>query len=152
MAKERGGIEVNQGVPMNLASSSELVNRRSILEEVHSRILEAQSAGRGYAELRHPDFDKIGADMRLNWSKRWVCSTGLRARTTQAEREPEIVRAQKLQIREAQGQGDARSGSWRFGVAKHGARLLGRYRWAQQAWLRRQHDLRFGSAEVKLRI
>ncbi len=73
-------------------------------------------------------------------------------RAVQAEREPEITRAQKLQIREARGQGDARSGSWRFELAKHGARLLGRYRWAQRAWLKRQHDLRFGSTEVKLRI
>jgi 2-polyprenyl-6-methoxyphenol hydroxylase-like FAD-dependent oxidoreductase len=73
-------------------------------------------------------------------------------RAVQAEREPEIVRAQKLQIREAAGQGDARSGSWRFEFAKRAARLLGRYRWAQNAWLRRQHDLRFGSTKVKLRI
>jgi hypothetical protein len=50
-------------------------------------------------------------------------------RAVQAEREPEIVRAQKLQIREAAGQGDARSGSWRFEFAKRAARLLGRYRW-----------------------
>jgi 2-polyprenyl-6-methoxyphenol hydroxylase-like FAD-dependent oxidoreductase len=73
-------------------------------------------------------------------------------RAVQAEREPEIVRSQKLQRREARGQGDARSGSWRFGLAKRGAHLLGRYRWAQNAWLRRQHDLRFGSTEVKLRV
>ena len=73
-------------------------------------------------------------------------------RAVQAEREPEIVRAQKLQIREAAGQGDARSGSWRFEFAKRAARLLGRYRWAQNAWLGRQHDLRFGSTEVKLRV
>jgi 2-polyprenyl-6-methoxyphenol hydroxylase-like FAD-dependent oxidoreductase len=49
-------------------------------------------------------------------------------RAVQAEREPEIARAQSLQIREERGQGDARSGSWRFRLAKHGARLLGRYR------------------------
>lgn len=73
-------------------------------------------------------------------------------RAVQAEREPEIVRAQKLQNREAAGQGDARSGSWRFEFAKRGARLLGRYRWAQKAWLARQHDLRFGSTQVKLRV
>jgi len=72
-------------------------------------------------------------------------------RAVQAERQPEIVRAQKLQRREAQGQGDARSGSWRFKFAKRAARRLGRYRWAQNAWLRRQHDLRFGSTEVQLR-
>jgi hypothetical protein len=29
---------------------------------------------------------------------------------------------------------------------------MGRYRWAQAAWLRRQHDLRFGSTEVKLKV
>ncbi|CAA9454472.1 MAG: 2-polyprenyl-6-methoxyphenol hydroxylase and related FAD-dependent oxidoreductases [uncultured Rubrobacteraceae bacterium] len=58
----------------------------------------------------------------------------------QAEREPEIMRAQKLQSREAAGQGDARFGSWRFEFAKRGARLLGRYRWAQNAWLGRQQD------------
>lgn len=73
-------------------------------------------------------------------------------RAVQAEREPEIVRAQKLQRREARGQGDARSGNWRFGLAKRGARLLGRYRWAQNVWLKRQHDLRFGSTEVRLRV
>ena len=72
-------------------------------------------------------------------------------RGVQAEREPEIVRSQKLQRQEARGQGDALSGSWRFGFAKRGARLLGRYRWAQNAWLKRQRDLRFGSTEVKLR-
>jgi 2-polyprenyl-6-methoxyphenol hydroxylase-like FAD-dependent oxidoreductase len=71
-------------------------------------------------------------------------------RAVQAEREPEIVRSQKLQRQEARGQGDARSGSWRFVLAKRGARLLGRYRWAQNAWLERQRDLRFGSTEVKL--
>ena len=50
------------------------------------------------------------------------------------------------------GQGDARSGNWRFGLTKRGARLLGRYRWAKNAWLERQRDLRFGSTEVKLQI
>lgn len=74
------------------------------------------------------------------------------ARAVQAEREPEISRAQQLQSREAQGQGDARSASWRFTLAKRGARLLGRYQWAQHAWLQRQRDLRFGSTEVKLKV
>jgi 2-polyprenyl-6-methoxyphenol hydroxylase-like FAD-dependent oxidoreductase len=73
-------------------------------------------------------------------------------RAIQREREPEIVRAQKLQRREAAGQGDARSGSWRFALARRGARLLGGYGWAQRAWLRRQHDLRFGSTQVRLRV
>ena len=77
---------------------------------------------------------------------------GLAVLAHEAEREPEIVRSQKLQRQEARGQGDARSGSWRFGFAKRGARLLGRYRWAQNVWLKRQRDLRFGSTEVKLKI
>lgn len=46
-------------------------------------------------------------------------------RAIQSEREPEIVRAQTLQRREAQGQGDARAGSWRYALAKHGARVVG---------------------------
>ncbi len=73
-------------------------------------------------------------------------------RAVQAEREPEIVRAQKLQRREAAGQGDARSGSWRFELTKRLARRMGRYRWAQSAWLKRQHDLRFGSKEVRFKV
>jgi 2-polyprenyl-6-methoxyphenol hydroxylase-like FAD-dependent oxidoreductase len=72
--------------------------------------------------------------------------------SVQLERQPEVIRAQALQRQEAAGQGDARSSSWRFAFAKRVAPVLGRYRWAQRAWLQRQHDLRFGSAEVKLRI
>ncbi len=68
----------------------------------------------------------------------------------QAEREPEIRRAQYLQRREAHGQGDARSGSWRYALGTAGARALGRYRWAQRAWLARQAGLRFGTATVEL--
>jgi 2-polyprenyl-6-methoxyphenol hydroxylase-like FAD-dependent oxidoreductase len=71
-------------------------------------------------------------------------------RRVQTEREPEIVRAQQLQRRESRGQGDARSGNWHYTLAKHGARLLGGHPWAQAAWLRRQHDLRFGSRPVRL--
>ena len=73
-------------------------------------------------------------------------------RAVQAEREPEIIRAQQLQRREESGQGDARSGSWRFVLAKRGARLLGHRRWAQRAWLHRQHDVRFGSRPVRLQV
>ena len=39
-----------------------------------------------------------------------------------------------------------------FRFAKHAGRLLGRARWAQRQWLRQQHDLRFGSKEVRLRV
>jgi 2-polyprenyl-6-methoxyphenol hydroxylase-like FAD-dependent oxidoreductase len=77
---------------------------------------------------------------------------GAACRAVQAEREPEIARAQKLQRREAAGQGDARSGSWRFELTKRLARRIGHHRWAQATWLRRQHDLRFGSTEVKLKV
>ena len=68
------------------------------------------------------------------------------ARAVQVEREPEVVRAQTLQISES------RLTAWRFFLAKRVLPLLGRYRWAQRAWLRRQHDLRFGTTEVKLHI
>ena len=70
----------------------------------------------------------------------------------QREREPEIRRAQKLQRREAHGQGDARAGGWQYNVARAGARALGRYRWAQRAWFARQRDLRFGSSDVRLLV
>ncbi|WP_219414095.1 hypothetical protein [Pseudonocardia nigra] len=63
-----------------------------------------------------------------------------------------MLRAQQLQRREARGQGDARASSRRYALAKRGAGLLGRYRWAQRAWLRRQHELRFGSTPVALRL
>jgi len=73
-------------------------------------------------------------------------------RAVQAEREPEIRRAQLLQRREARGQGDARAATWRYALAKRGARVLGRYGWAQRAWLDRQRELRFGSADVRLAV
>lgn len=72
------------------------------------------------------------------------------ARAVQAEREPEIVRAQTLQRREAAGQGDARSASWRFALAKRLVPILGRYHWVQRLWLARQRDLRFGVTRVTL--
>lgn len=77
---------------------------------------------------------------------------GAACRAVQAEREPEVRRAQLLQRREARGQGDARAATWRYALARHGARALGRYGWAQRAWLARQHELRFGSAEVRLDV
>ena len=71
-------------------------------------------------------------------------------RAVQAEREPEIVRAQLLQVREAQGEQEARAGSWKYSLAKRLAPVMGRWRWAQRAWLQRQHGLRFGVTEVRL--
>ena len=85
-------------------------------------------------------------------SVRGTAAIDAAARAVQVEREPEITRAQALQRREARGQVDARSGSWRFALAKRAAPVLGRYRWAQRAWLRRQHGLRFGVTEVRLRV
>jgi 2-polyprenyl-6-methoxyphenol hydroxylase-like FAD-dependent oxidoreductase len=73
-------------------------------------------------------------------------------RAVQAEREPEITRVQTLQRVEAAGQAEARAATWRFTLAKHLSPRLGRYRWAQQAWLRRQRELRFGVTDVKLRL
>jgi 2-polyprenyl-6-methoxyphenol hydroxylase-like FAD-dependent oxidoreductase len=81
-----------------------------------------------------------------------VAALDAAARAIQQERMPEIIRSQALQRMEAAGQGDARSASWRFSFAKRVAPVIGRYRWAQKAWLRRQHGLRYGVTEVKLRV
>jgi hypothetical protein len=40
----------------------------------------------------------------------------------------------------------------RFELTKRLVRRMGCYRWAQTAWLKRQHNLRFGSTEVKLKV
>ena len=37
-------------------------------------------------------------------------------------------------------------------LAKHVGGAIGRTTWAQRAWLRQQRDLRFGSADVRLRV
>jgi 2-polyprenyl-6-methoxyphenol hydroxylase-like FAD-dependent oxidoreductase len=74
------------------------------------------------------------------------------ARAIQAKREPEVARAQALQAREARGQGDARSATWRYALARWLAPRLGRHGWVQRAWLRRQRDLRLGATEVTLRL
>jgi 2-polyprenyl-6-methoxyphenol hydroxylase-like FAD-dependent oxidoreductase len=72
------------------------------------------------------------------------------ARAVQAEREPEIVRAQTLQLRDARGF-QSRMAPLLLAFARRAGRL-GRFRWAQRAWLRAQHDLRFGSTEVRLHV
>lgn len=73
------------------------------------------------------------------------------ARAVQAEREPEIVRSQALQRVEAAGEVEARNATWRYRLARRLAPKLGRYRWAQQLWVRRQRELRHGVTEVRLR-
>ena len=47
-----------------------------------------------------------------------IRALGAACHAVQAEREPEIVRAQKLQIREAAEQGDTRFDSRRFGSSQ----------------------------------
>ncbi len=72
------------------------------------------------------------------------------ARAVQAEREPEIVRAQTLQHRDTRGI-NTPIAPVLMALAKHVGGWLGRYRWAQNAWLDQQRDLRFGSALVRLK-
>ena len=67
-----------------------------------------------------------------------------------AERLPEIERAQALQLREARGQMNERWKPLLIAIAKTTAPLVGRYQWAQNAWLNQQHLLRFGTVPVKL--
>ena len=69
----------------------------------------------------------------------------------QTEREPEVSRSQLLQHRDSRG-----IGTWYapllIGLAGFLGPKLGKYRWAQQAWLSQQRDLRFGSRTVKLAV
>ena len=73
------------------------------------------------------------------------------ARLIETERKPEIRRSQSLQYQDTRG-----IGTWYtpFLVSLAGTLgpALGRYTWAQNAWLRQQRDLRFGSTEVSLQI
>ena len=66
----------------------------------------------------------------------------------QQERTPEVVRSQTLQLREANGLKIIRSSPWKVAIAQKLLPLVGRLRWAQTAWLARQHDLRYGSQTV----
>ena len=74
------------------------------------------------------------------------------AKTLQEEREPEVIRAQTLQLREARGQTNTYLRPVMIAAAKLLAPVLGRFQWAQRTWLRQQHDLRFGSTDVRLRV
>lgn len=77
---------------------------------------------------------------------------GKAAKALQEEREPEVIRAQTLQLREARGQTNTRLRPIMIAVAKLLAPVLARFQWAQRNWLRQQHDLRFGSTDVRLRV
>lgn len=72
------------------------------------------------------------------------------AMAVQAERQPEIVRAQTLQYRDTRGI-NTRAAPLLIALGKHIGRRLGGYEWAQQAWLNQQRDLRFGVTKVELR-
>ncbi len=73
------------------------------------------------------------------------------AAAVQAEREPEIVRSQTLQHRDTRGLG-TRAAPFFIALAKFLGPVLGRFQWAQHAWLRQQFDLRFGSTKVRLQV
>jgi 2-polyprenyl-6-methoxyphenol hydroxylase-like FAD-dependent oxidoreductase len=74
------------------------------------------------------------------------------AKALQEEREPEVIHAQTLQLRETRGQTNTPLRPIMIAVAKLLAPVLGRSQWAQRNWLRQQHDLRFGSTDVRLRV
>lgn len=70
----------------------------------------------------------------------------------QAEREPEVVRAQTLQFRELRGQRWARDRPWLMAPMLKIAPLLAKASWFGPIWLRQQHPLRFGTTEVRLQV
>ncbi|MBE9067455.1 FAD-dependent monooxygenase [Leptolyngbya cf. ectocarpi LEGE 11479] len=70
----------------------------------------------------------------------------------QRERLPEVVRSQTLQLREADGLKVIRSSPRKLAIAQRVLPVLGSLRPVQQAWLARQHDLRYGSYPVELTV
>ena len=74
----------------------------------------------------------------------------------QAEREREIVPAQKLQYREARGQRWARERPWLIApMLKLGPRMMRSEAvrgWVERTWLRQQRPLRMGVTEVHLQV
>lgn len=70
----------------------------------------------------------------------------------QREREVEIIKAQRLQLREVRGQRWARQQPWLVRPLLGLAPLLARTGWIQRAWLRQQRELRFGVTDVHLRV
>jgi 2-polyprenyl-6-methoxyphenol hydroxylase-like FAD-dependent oxidoreductase len=74
------------------------------------------------------------------------------AQAVEAARRPEIERAQALQLREARGQTNERLRPFLITLARVTAPLMGRFAWAQKAWLGQQHDLRFGTVDIQLQV
>jgi len=70
----------------------------------------------------------------------------------QAEREHEVARVQRLQLREVRGQRWARQRPWLMAPLLRVAPLLTGARWFPAFWLRQQRPLRFGVTEVRLRV
>lgn len=67
------------------------------------------------------------------------------------ERLPEIRRAQTLQHRDTQGINRPYTPAI-LALAKTLGPILGKYTWAQNAWLNQQHDLRHGILDVRLTV
>ncbi|MEM7335701.1 MAG: FAD-dependent monooxygenase [Chloroflexota bacterium] len=74
------------------------------------------------------------------------------ATAVSAERLPEIERAQQLQLREAQGQGNERLRPLLINIAKATGPLFGRFEWAKKSWLNQQKELRFGTVDIQLKL
>jgi 2-polyprenyl-6-methoxyphenol hydroxylase-like FAD-dependent oxidoreductase len=74
------------------------------------------------------------------------------AAAIQAEREREVARVQRLQIREVRGQRWARRRPWLVAPLLRVAPLLTRAPWFPALWLRQQRPLRFGVTEVRLHV
>ena len=70
----------------------------------------------------------------------------------QQERLPEVMRSQTLQLREANSLKVIRSSPWKLAIAQQVLPWAGALRPVQQAWLARQHDLRYGLSPVTLTI
>ncbi len=77
-------------------------------------------------------------------------------RALQAEREREVVPTQKLQLREVRGQRWARNRPWLMNPLLKLAPLIVKSSFVrglvQRSWARQQRPLRFGVADVKLRV
>lgn len=74
----------------------------------------------------------------------------LALKAIQDEREPEIIRSQKLQHRESKGLKDMRAGNWKYHLGRFMASRMGKYRWAQRNWMAQQKDLRYGTKPVRI--
>ncbi len=70
----------------------------------------------------------------------------------QRERDREIIRVQKLQIREVNGQRWAREKPWLMAPMLKIAPFIARLPWIEPIWLWQQKPLRFGVTDVRLEV